>query len=140
MKRDLNIHIHFTNRAIYTFISFMTLLIIGVGVFALTPGVAPNPGHLIDNVAPPASCGTNQVLQWSGSSWTCANLTSSGSELWNQSGNNIYYNSGNVGIGTTAPTQKLDVAGTGKFNAIELGGVTKTNWRSEEHTSELQSH
>ena len=36
-------------------------------------------------------------------------------------------NDGNVGIGTTSPTQKLDVDGTGRFNAIELvngGGST----------------
>ena len=70
-KRGLNIQINFTNRFLYTFIAFILILIIGIGVFALTPGVAPNPGHLIDNVAPPANCQTNQVLQWDGIDWKC---------------------------------------------------------------------
>ena len=76
-KARLNIHINFTNRFLYTFVAFIALLVIGVTVFALTPGVAPNPGHLIDNVAPPAGCGTDQVLKWGGSDWTCADDISS---------------------------------------------------------------
>ncbi len=34
-----------------------------------------------------------------------------GGGFWLANGNDIYYNSGNVGIGTTTPTQKLTVAG-----------------------------
>ena len=44
--------------------------------------------------------------------------------------------SGNVGIGTTSPTVKLDAVVTGNsINSI----VAARNTRSEEHTSELQS-
>lgn len=46
-----------------------------------------------------------------------------GSGIWTQSGFNIYYNSGNVGIGTSAPAGKLDVNGD-----ICLGGVCRTSW------------
>ena len=34
------------------------------------------------------------------------------SRLWDLSGTDLYYNSGNVGIGTTSPGKKLEVAGT----------------------------
>ena len=47
IKGLLNIHVNFTNRFLYTFIFVIVLLMISIGVFALTPGVAPNPGHLI---------------------------------------------------------------------------------------------
>lgn len=35
-----------------------------------------------------------------------------GNSLWTQSGNNIYYNDGNIGIGTTSPRAPLETAGS----------------------------
>jgi hypothetical protein len=46
------------------------------------------------------------------------------SSQWTTTGSNIYYNSGNVGIGTTAPTQKLDV--NGDIN-IPTDGALRSN-------------
>ena len=53
-----------------------------------------------------------------GIDWVNAN-TVPGAGLWIESGNNIYNsNSGNVGIGTTGPTYKLDVVGNGRFSGF----------------------
>ena len=37
--------------------------------------------------------------------------SAAGSRLWAANGSSIYYNNGNVGVGTTTPTEALDVAG-----------------------------
>ena len=57
-----------------------------------------------------AGAGANKVLTTNASGVATWQIPAGGS-LWTQTGNNIYYNTGNVGIGTTAPGAKLDVAG-----------------------------
>ena len=43
--------------------------------------------------------------------------------MWSQNGDAIYYNDGNVGIGTVNPSFKLDVNGTGSFAGnVQSGG------------------
>jgi len=59
-----------------------------------------------------------QVIKWDGSAWV-ADVDSSGADTdWIISGDDQYSGvSGNVGIGTTTPTQKLEVAGNIKVGA-----------------------
>lgn len=61
-----------------------------------------------------------QVLKWNGTTWAPGTDEggTGGSSLWLQSSSNIYFNAGNVGIGTSIPDQKLSVAG--KIHAEEV--------------------
>jgi|GEM_PF-6016629 len=44
-----------------------------------------------------------------------------GGSVWNETSNDIYYNLGNVGIGTSTPSEKLAVEGLTKLDGITLG-------------------
>lgn len=74
---------------------------------------------------------TSSFWFYNGTAWT---ELSSGENQWSESGSNVYNrNLGNVGIGTTLPTQKLDVAGNirsrGRVDAdgvVEGSGLSST--------------
>jgi hypothetical protein len=64
--------------------------------------------NLKDNVT--LAAGPNVTLTPNGNTITIGS-TAGGSSGWNKLGNNTYYNSGNVGIGTTNPTSRLEIFG-----------------------------
>jgi hypothetical protein len=71
-----------SKRVLYTLIAIGILAVAGIGVYALVPGTAPNPGHTIDQLVPPTGCGNGTFLKWNtdnGGFWSCgAASTSSG--------------------------------------------------------------
>jgi hypothetical protein len=74
--------------------------------------------------------GTNGQYLTSAGSGNAPTWTTVASSQWTTSGANIYYNSGNVGIGTASPTAKLDVSTSINLSvnyqnvAFDIGGGT----------------
>ncbi len=69
-----------------------------------------------------------QTLSISGNNLTISDgntisIPNNATSLWVKNGNNVYRNSGNVGIGTSAPASRLAVGGTGT-DKIAIYGVT----------------
>jgi len=69
-KKRLN-KFNISNKLAYTLIALSCIILLGMGVYAITPGVAPDPGHLLSSIAPPENCGPNEILTWTGTAWDC---------------------------------------------------------------------
>lgn len=69
------------------------------------PTVSGIQGNSVANTAP----ATGQVLKWNGSQWAPSN-DDEGSSVWSSSGTTAYYNSGDVGIGTSSPDASLEIS------------------------------
>jgi len=51
----------------------------------------------------------DQILQYSGTSWTPVTLSGGGTSIWKKDSNNIYFENYNVGIGTDKPIFRLHI-------------------------------
>ena len=87
------LQINFTNRWLYTLIVFFSLIVIGVGVYAVA-GTTPNPGHPITQLQP---CSAGQILKTVGTTWACG-TDDGGTGLWSSFSSGIYYEGGEVNI------------------------------------------
>jgi hypothetical protein len=75
------------------------------------------------------NCTPNQITTWNGTAWVCSNQATN---HWSTNGAKIYYDSGNVGIGTNDPAHTLDINGN-----IILDGSLKTNRFTPDDTNTL---
>jgi len=62
-------------RLVYILIIIWILLIVGIMVYALAPGVIPVPGHNINEISIPPGCVAGQFLKYDGTKWVCSDLT-----------------------------------------------------------------
>lgn len=70
---------------------------------------APQVTGIRNNPVSGASPSVGQILKWDGSEWTPSN-DNEGLSLWQQAGSGeIYYNTSNVGIGTSSPAASLEI-------------------------------
>lgn len=120
----------FSNKLAYTFIVFGIIAFLVTGVNALTPGVKPNPGHLISEVAPTSPCASNYFLKFDGSNWVCSAETGDIESVTVAAGSGLTGGgtSGAVTIDTDSSALQKRVTGTCAGQVMvginSVGGVT----------------
>lgn len=62
-------------------------------------------GRSVASTAP----SNGQVLKWNGGAWAPAADNAGGGSIWSASGTTAYYNSGDIGIGTTTPDGSMEI-------------------------------
>lgn len=82
-------------------------------------------GRSVSSTAP----SSGEVLKWTGSAWAPGTDNSGGGGIWSQSGSNAYYNTGNVGIGTSSPSADLEVSGTSASLHIDGTSTAALRWQ-----------
>jgi hypothetical protein len=111
-------------------IRFRTYPSSAAGFSLLKTDVSGNLSNVPESTNP-----SSQVLFGNGSWGTLP----AGSNAWTVNGNNIYRDNGNVGIGTTNPTAKLEVSGDLKVSgSISLTGSTSQISSVQIHTNKLE--
>ena len=110
------------------------------GIFTYTPPTLAGIGGTTDNVSEGSTnlyytdarvdthlntsvATTNQVLSWSGTDYAWVDQSSGGGSLWTATGNDIYYTTGKVGVGTATPGYDLDVHGTANVGALSVTNI-----------------
>jgi len=58
---------------------------------------------------------TSEVFLWDGAKWINIVNGGNGATLWSENGNDLFFDSGNVGIGTTTPTNALHIRADSHF-------------------------
>lgn len=89
----------------------------GIAASAAPGSVVTSVNGLKDDVT--LEAGNNVTLTPNGNTVTIDAANGGGSSIWSQLGSDAFYNLGNVGIGTSTPTAKLDVRGS---LTLEAGG------------------
>jgi len=71
--------------------------------------------------------GTVKATAFEGDGSALTGIVAAPDNDWAIDGSNVYRNAGNVGIGTTTPTTKLEVVGDAKFsNVIDVTNLVRT--------------